>query len=490
MPAKENKKRSPIVAVMGHVDHGKTTLLDYIKKTGVAGGEAGGITQSIGAYEVTALSGEEITFIDTPGHQAFLAMRAYGTRVADIALLVVAADDGVKEQTKESLKIIKESNTPLIVVINKVDKQGVDIDKAINDLGQEGIFLEGRGGSVSWKSVSAKTGEGIPELLELISLVAEMEELTFNPFDSASGYVIESKLDSRRGPVITLVIKNGTLRVGDHISVNGNNAKIKMMENYKGKRVNSATPSMPVLVLGFGGVPRVGGKFQSLDKTQDSSHNSFFSKKDTQKKEQQPLVDNYSTSANNISDINLVLRASDLGSLEALETIINNICPPENYQVKIIERAVGGINEGAVKTAIASGASIIGFKTKIDKAAETLIKTHSIQVFQSDIIYKLTEQLTEYFEKISKKIKIGELKVLAIFDSKANRQVIGGQVVEGKIVNHSSFIVKRAEKEIGEGKIINLQSEKQDVQELEAPREGGLLIESKTGIKVGDSLVI
>lgn len=478
MPVQEIKKRPPIVVVMGHVDHGKTTLLDYIKETSVAGREAGGITQSIGAYEVATISGQKITFIDTPGHQAFLAMRARGTKAADIALLVVAADDGVKEQTKESLKIINETATPYIVVINKTDKPGADIDKVMNDLAREGVMLEGRGGNISWKAISAKTGEGVPDLLDLILLTAEMEELTYDANSPASGYVLESKLDSRRGPVATLIIKDGVLRVGDEIFTNQEQAKIKLMEDCAGKKLDNVAPSTPVLVLGFSKMPMAGEEFSA-----NSSRSSL-------QASPKAGVSEVISHDNDNQIINFVLRAGDSGSLEALETIITNIQPPEGYRIQIIDKAVGDISDDSIKTASATGASIIGFKVKTAKSVEGLAKTRLVKIIQSDIIYKLTEELDKQFRQMDKEIKIGELEVLAVFGKKANRQIIGGRVVEGRVANHSTFAIIRNEKEIADGKIVNLQSGKEDIQEIEAGSEGGLLVEASADIKAGDRLVI
>lgn len=462
------------MVVMGHVDHGKTTLLDYIKKTKIAEREAGGITQSIGAYEIEH-SGSKITFIDTPGHQAFLAMRARGARIADIALLVVAADDGVKEQTKESLKIIAEVKIPFVVVINKIDKPGADANRVINELAREGILLESYGGAVSWQAVSAKTGEGITELLELILLAAEMESLTYNPDNPPSGYVLESKLDSRRGPVATIVIKDGVLKVGDEIFAGQIPAKIKLMEDFLGQKITAAAPSSPALVLGFTQLPAAGLEFRSAKNSAPppvtESHLSLVSDQKAR-------------------TINLFLKAGDSGSLEALELILTNISLPESYRLLIIDRLVGDITDGDIKTAGATGAIIVGFKTKITKPAENLAKTQSVKVIRSEIIYKLTEELEQWLGRLGKEVKIGELEILAVFGKKAGRQIIGGRVVEGRIVNHSPFIIIRNNNELGRGKIINLQSDKKDVQEIGAGSEGGLLVETEAEIRAGDRIVI
>ena len=339
-------------------------------------------------------------------------------------------------------------------------------------------MLEGRGGNISWKAISAKTGEGVPDLLDLILLTAEMEELTYDANSPASGYVLESKLDSRRGPVATLIIKDGVLRVGDEIFTNQEQAKIKLMEDCAGKKLDNVAPSTPVLVLGFSKMPMAGEEFSA-----NSSRSSL-------QASPKAGVSEVISHDNDNQIINFVLRAGDSGSLEALETIITNIQPPEGYRIQIIDKAVGDISDDSIKTASATGASIIGFKVKTAKSVEGLAKTRLVKIIQSDIIYKLTEELDKQFRQMDKEIKIGELEVLAVFGKKANRQIIGGRVVEGRVANHSTFAIIRNEKEIADGKIVNLQSGKEDIQEIEAGSEGGLLVEASADIKAGDRLVI
>lgn len=476
-------KRPPIVVVMGHVDHGKTSLLDYIKKTTVAAKEAGGITQSIGAYEIAIEHhGEEkITFIDTPGHQAFSAMRARGTKAADIALLVVAADDGVKEQTKESIKVIKNSKITPIVVINKIDKPGADIDRVISELMQEEILLEGHGGNVSWKAVSAKTGESVNELLNLILLAAEFEELSYAPDKPASGYVLESKMDSRRGPVATLVIKDGILRTGDEIAAGSAQAKVKLMEDFRGKQIKQAEPSAPVLVLGFEKVPEIGIDFI---KGKKSAEDELESETKTQTSSQIKIE----SESEKIT--NLFLKSSDTGSLEALETVIKNIPLPGNNIFKIVGKGLGDITDGDVKFSSSFKAIIIGFKIKVTKPAENLTRIQNVKILQSNIIYKLVEELENLAKRLGSEIIIGKLEILAIFDKKAGKMVIGGKVIEGKIVNNSKFTVIRNDKEIGNGRIINLQKNKRDASEVLEGDECGLLIESAADVKKGDYVII
>lgn len=477
------QKRPPIVAVMGHVDHGKTTLLDYIKKTKLAEREPGGITQSIGAYEIELKGKGKITFIDTPGHQAFKQMRMRGTQAADIALLVIAADDGVKEQTKESLRIIKESKTPFIVVINKIDKDNADINKVQNELAVEGVLLEGRGGNVSWKAVSAKTGEGIDDLLDLILLTAEIEELAYDSEAPAAGYVLESRLDSRRGPLATLVVKDGILRKGDKILAGAAQAKIKYLENSLGQQVDEVQPSAPAQVLGFAEVPKVGVEFHAVSGALNGEVKPI--------KNQSPVQHRVGEEGEDSEDAQVVkffLKAGDHGSLEALEEIIKALPLPENYKMKIVSKEVGDITDGDVKIASASSAVIIGFKVKVAKAADNLAKAQSVKIIQSNIIYRLTEEVEQWLANIKEEIKTGTLKVLAVFGKKSDRQIIGGKVTSGEIINNGKFTIVRGEKEIGSGKIINLQKDKKDVNKVEAGSECGLLVQADVDIKVNDEI--
>ena len=483
MSAQETKKRSPIVVVMGHVDHGKTSLLDYIKKTKIADREAGGITQSIGAYEIEVEhhGKEKITFIDTPGHQAFSAMRVRGTKAADIALLVVAADDGVKEQTKESIKVIKNSGVTLIVVISKIDKPNVDVNKAINELMKEEVLLEGYGGNISWKAVSAKTGEGVNDLLDLILLVAELENFTYNLSSAPSGYVLESKLDSRRGPVATLIVKDGTLKVGDEIIAGSIQAKIKLMEDFRGKQIKQAEPSAPVLVLGFEKVPEIGIEFIKGKKITENGHESEIKKQ---------IFSQIKTESDSGKIINLFIKSSDTGSLEALETIIKNILLPGDYMFQITDKGLGDITDGDIKLSSSLGAIIVGFKVKITKPAENLARIQHVKILQSDVVYKLVEELENWAKKLGSEIIIGKLEVLAIFDKKAGKLIIGGKVIEGKIINNSRFIVVKHDKEVGSGRIINLQKNKRDAGEVLENDECGLFVESAADIKKGDYVII
>jgi len=462
---KKMNKRSPIVVVMGHVDHGKTSLLDYIRKTRFAGKEAGGITQSIGAYEIEH-NGEKMTFIDTPGHEAFRAMRTRGANVADIAVLVVAADEGPKPQTEESFKILEESKTPYVVAITKTDSPRADVQKVQNDLMNMGIYLEGYGGNVSWQTVSSKTGEGIPELLDLILLLADVSDLKWNPDAMASGFVIESKKDSKRGIVASLILKNGILRHGHNIATATVSGKIKMLEDFSGKNVLELTPSAPALVVGFSEMPSVGEGFAA-------SEGEFEKPKVRQAEPKKPAKE---------GAISAVLKADVTGSLEVLKDVLSD-------KIRLIDSSAGDITDGDIKSAIAGQAVVIAFRSKYNsKSVEMFAKNNSVKVFSSDVIYELIKSVDEYIEEISEPEVAGRMEILATFGKKDDKQVIGGKIIEGSIKAGRKFEIRRRGMLVGDGKIVNLQSGKVDVKEVEAPNECGMLIDSVASVKIGDEL--
>jgi len=471
------EKRPPIVVIMGHVDHGKTTLLDYIRKTNVVTREAGGITQSIGAYEIEH-GGKKVTFIDTPGHEAFSKMRAHGALAADLAILVVGADDGVKPQTKEALKFIKEAKIPFIVAINKIDKQNADIEKAKQDLAQNEIFLEGYGGNVSWQAISAKTGEGINELLDLVILATELENLTYTKNQEGAGFILSSRRDSKRGVLAVGVLKNGALGINQLIATETAKGKIKILEDFAGKNVKHLEPSAPALILGFENLPQIGEEFLS-------GPNAL--KIHKTKNEIKDLKINKGDEKENQNTINLILKTYEVGSLAALKNIIAKI--GLELPLKIVQASVGDIYENDIKFAISTNSIIIGFKVKIDKAASNLSKAQKITIMNSEIIYELEKELKEYGEKLTLK-EARAMEILAVFgEAKGIERVVGGRVLIGPIKNQETFEVWRGQKRIGEGKILNLQSQRKDVAEAETDTEAGLLVESQESIKVKDRLV-
>jgi len=507
--------RPPVVVVLGHVDHGKTTLLDKIRKTNVAAKEAGEITQLIGAYEIiytppqtntnknadkqldtsvnqhnnqreSAPAGSKrITFIDTPGHEAFNKMREHGARVADLAILVVAADEGLKPQTKESIEILNKTQTPFIVAINKIDKPTANINKVINDLTEQGVLLEKYGGQIPWQTVSAKTGEGINELLELILLVAEMENLTYSPDSQANGIIIESKLDPKRGISASVILKNGILRQGELIATESAFGKIKILENFLGQKVDSLSPSAPALILGFETMPKVGEEF--FAGKINLAEIQIIKEKGREKPEVKPTILETNQSKNYI---NLILKADTIGSLEALKNVLSSISLKDN-QLNFLEEEVGDITDNDIKLAQATNAIIIGFRTKTQKSAEKLAKIYSVKIISSEIIYELGKILEETLALTLPKAPeiLGKLEVLAVFNQKTKKQIIGGKVLSGALKKNVQTKIMRNEKEIGFGKIINLQLQKKDATEVESGNECGLLFESDTKINVGDILI-
>jgi translation initiation factor IF-2 len=468
------EKRSPVIVVMGHVDHGKTSLLDYIRKANVAAKEAGSITQSIGAYEIDR-GGKKITFIDTPGHEAFSKMRARGAKVADVAILVVAADDSVQPQTKEAIKIIQDAKIPFVVAINKIDKANISIEKVKADLAQAGLFLEGYGGNTTWQGVSAKTGEGVNELLDLLLLSADLEDLSWNPKAPAKGFIIESRRDSKKGITAVAIVKNGVLKTGDFLIAGSAHGKVKSLEDFMGKKIKEAIPSSPVLILGLETLPAIGETI-TVGKAEDVKGSAQTRKPVTA----QPIDE---------KTVRLILKADMTGSLEALNQVLKGTRLPERFKLEIMEESVGEITDGDIKMAIASHALIIGFNVEPNKAALSLAKNNEVQIITSEIIYDLIKKIEELALNLGRGMVKGDLEILAIFGKKGKAQIVGGKVIMGEIPNHANVKIKRGEQELGKGKIINTQSYKKDVQKILAGNEGGLLIESEALIQVGDHLI-
>ncbi|MCP6720182.1 MAG: GTP-binding protein [Patescibacteria group bacterium] len=492
----KERTRPPIVVVMGHVDHGKTKLLDYIRKTNIAGREAGGITQSIGAYEIThevthstdaqgAPPARKITFIDTPGHEAFSKMRERGAQVADLAILVVAADEGVKPQTKDALKYILKEKITFIVAINKIDKPNANIEKIKQELGKAGVLLEGFGGNISWHAISAKTGEGVSDLLDLILLAADLEKATYNPDAPASGIILTSHSDPRRGPAAGVIVTNGRLQKGQFVSTESTKGKVKILEDFKGDPAEFLEPSAPAMILGFESLPEVGEKFSTgVDQSKKSSVPATQPQTIESKELLKEIIPEEKES------LKVLLKANETGSLDALLHIIQKIT--QQTKITVINKGVGNLHESDVKLAAAVGAVIIGFRVKADKTALSMAKMQKINIMTSPVIYELEKNLEEYILKnISQEIRT--IEILAIFgEPKGKKQVVGGRVVQGSVKNLETFeIINSADgdKVIGEGKINNLQSQKKDVSQAETDQEVGLLVESETQIKVGNKLV-
>jgi translation initiation factor IF-2 len=476
-------ERPPIVVVMGHVDHGKSTLLDFIRKSNVVAGEAGGITQHVAAYEV-GHKGKRITFIDTPGHAAFSAIRARGANIADIAILVVAADDGVKAQTLEALGQIREAGIPFIVAINKIDKPNANIERTQGTLAEHQVYLEKLGGDVSWSAISAKIGTGVDELLDLILLVAEIQEYRADASGLASGYVIEAHRDPKRGIAATLIINSGTLESGMAVLAGRAISPVRIMEDHLGKNLKSATFSTPVQLVGFDEMPSVGEEFTSF-KNKKAAEAARAETTQTA-----PAAPEVSASAFHMP---VIVRADVTGSLEAIiqETLKLG---DEHARPSIVQSGIGGITEGDVKTALAGDnhAIIIGFNVGIDPIAETLARERGVKVETFNIIYKLTEKVEELLKSAAPKRKVeeivGKAKVMKVFSSRKVEHVLGGKVTEGTLERGKEVRIMRRGIPAGIGRIHNIQTNKQNTDRVEVESEFGAQLESESAPMPGDVL--
>lgn len=489
-------ERPPIVAVLGHVDHGKSTLLDYIRKTNTVAKEAGGITQHVAAYEVehTPASSDErrtsrpkkITFIDTPGHAAFQAIRSRGAKIADIAILVVAADDGVKAQTLEALASILESKTPFVVAINKIDKPNADLSRTQGSLLEHHVYLEKFGGDVPWTAISAKTGEGVDTLLDLILLVAEFEELKADASAPAQGYIVEAHRDEKRGIAATLIITNGTLSSGMAVRAGRSIVPVRMMTNHAGKQIKEATFSSPVTLYGFDELPEVGSEFVT--------HTTKREAEAARPAEVRPTMQLISAEESTRFFLPVILRADVTGSLEGILHETAKL-GDEYTGLNIVHAGIGTISETDVKTAIASSAVpavIVGFNVPVDSLAKESARQHGIQIETFDIIYKLQERLEELLKTRAPRRQVeevlGKAKVLKLFSSRKDTQTLGGSVANGKIEKGAMVRVSRHTVEVGVGKVSGLQSHKQTVDRVETGGEFGAEITADFEIAQGDML--
>lgn len=496
---KNNKKsnmqvRAPIVVVMGHIDHGKSTLLDYIRKTNVVEREAGGITQCISAYEVVHKDekGEDkrITFLDTPGHEAFSKMRERGAEVADIAILVVSAEDGVKPQTIEAWKTIVESKTPCIVAINKIDKPGANVEKTKQELAENEIYLENYGGKIPYAEISAKTGTGVDNLLSLILILAEMEDLSGDSSLDATGYVIEVNLDSRRGILATLIIKNGSVKKGMTVAVEDCLCSTRIMENFLGKMIDSASFSSPIRIVGFDKMPRVGAIFKTFQKKSDAEKYV----ENWQREKNHPTSKKSDTLSPEINKkiIPIILKADVSGSIEAIEKEIAKI-QNDTAEFKIVGKGIGPISESDIK-GVSSGLDVlvIGFNVKADKSALEIAEKRDVTISFFDIIYKMTEWLEIQMEEKRPRVETiettGRAKIIRAFSRTKERQIIGGKVQSGQINLNSTVKIMRREFEIGRGKIVNLEKNKVKTSTLDEGSEFGMMLESKIEVVAGDVL--
>lgn len=486
------KERAPVVVIMGHIDHGKSTLLDYIRKTNVVEEEAGGITQRISAYEVSHKNengdSKKITFLDTPGHEAFSKMRQRGAKVADIAILVVSAEDGVKPQTIEAWKTIVESGLPAIVAINKIDKAGANIEKTKTELAENEIYLENYGGTIPFVEISAKEGTGIDGLLSLVLLLAEMENFSTTFDKNASGFVVEANLDPKRGIEATLLVKEGTLKSGMTVVVEDSMCSTRIMENFLGKMTKEALPSSPIRIVGFDKMPTVGASFESFEKKKEAEQ----SVKEWKVGKLNPDPKKETGVETNKKIIPIMLKADVAGSLEAIEKEIAKI-KHDTAVFKIVAKGVGPITLSDIKSLSTEGdILIIGFNVSTDKSAKEEAERLGVIVSQFNIIYKMTEWLEEEMERLRPRVETvetkGRAKIIRAFSRTKERQIVGGKVIEGQINLNSVVKIMRREFEIGRGKIVNLEQNKSKTSVVTEGTEFGTMVESKVEIVAGDVL--
>jgi translation initiation factor IF-2 len=490
--------RPPVVTIMGHVDHGKTSLLDAIRETEVAAGEAGGITQHIGAYQVHHAD-KTITFLDTPGHAAFTAMRARGAKVTDIAVVVVAADDGVMPQTKEAIDHARAADVPILIAVNKIDKEGAQPDRVRNELAADGLTPEDWGGETVYCDVSAKTREGLDKLLEMILLVTELEELGANPDAPASGTVVESQLDPGRGPVVTILVQRGTLEVGDSLVAGPQWGRVRAMQDFTGKRVQSAGPGMPVEVLGFAGVCDAGEYVRAVENDrrarQDAQERANRLKTEALARRQArkvSLEEVFSrVQEGEIKELDIVLKADVAGSLEALQDEIAKV-PQEQVGINIIHSQTGGINESDVMLASASDAIIIGFNVRPLADARRAAEREGVDVRTYSVIYKITEDLRNAMEGMLEAIEVeqtlGEAEIKQTFKASKVGRIAGCIVSEGKVTRDASVRLVREGTVIWNGKLGSLRRFKDNVQEVEQGQECGIVLDGYADVKEGDML--
>lgn len=471
MVKKKDSLRPPIVVILGHVDHGKTTLLDAIRETNVAGKEAGGITQSIGASQVTTTDGKKITFIDTPGHSVFSQMRSHGAKLADIAVLVVAGDDGVKPQTKEALGYIKDEGVPFIVAITKMDLPSANVEKCKSQLTKEGVKFEGQGGDTPVVSLSAKTKKGVTELLEMILLVAEVKGVTGNPEGKLEGAVIETNKD-KRGPVVSAIVSNGTIGIGDEIVAEGVHTKVRGLFNYLSKPVKEAVPGDPVEILGFSKLPPVGApivqKSEAKEVLETADRKVEVDKKDS-------------------GEIPVVIKAKSEG---VLADLLSNI--PEG--VRVVQSSIGDVVQKDVFEAKSSTltkgsqpARIFAFESKVSSSIAKLAETEGVMIERFEIIYKLFERLEELVAGTKEKI-LGKAEIVASFPYD-NKQVAGCKVTSGRIDRSDKLVVVRKEERLGRVKIVSMRKGKEKIDKAESGEEFGIIFAPQLDFKVGDVIL-
>jgi translation initiation factor IF-2 len=520
--------RPPVIVVMGHIDHGKSTLLDYIRKTNIVAGEAGGITQHMGAYQVEHISPDGaktmLTFLDTPGHEAFCDIRERGAQVADVAILAVSAEDGVKPQTMEAYKVIKSSKIPYVVAITKIDKPNANIDQAKTSLGENEIYVEGWGGDIPCVPISAVNGKGVPELLDMVLLVTAMADLKADLSLPATGNIIESTLDTRKGISATLLLKNGSLHLGSFVVSGSAYSPVRFIENFKGEKVETATASMPIKILGWNKMPTCGSEFTVVkskkeaekiasenelkvksqkhstgsEQGQKTSANKIPSKNKTRDSAGNNVgsIDTKNSDGENeeptIVTIPIIIKADVIGSLDGVKHELAKI-KHDKVQLKIVSEGIGSINENDVKTALGDPTILlIGFNAAPESKAASMIERSAVALLVKNfgIIYELTQYVKdalvakipkEYMEEMT-----GRAKILALFSKEKDKQVVGGKVETGTIESGNEVRIIRRDAEIGRGKIRELQQAKKRTDEIREGFEFGMLLDAKIEVAAGD----
>jgi translation initiation factor IF-2 len=487
-------ERAPVVTIMGHVDHGKTSLLDAIRETEVAAGEAGGITQHIGAYQVHH-GDKTVTFLDTPGHEAFTAMRARGAKVTDIAVIVVAADDGVKPQTEEAVDHAKEADVPILVAINKIDKEGADPNRVRGEMAGIGLQDVAWGGDIEFVDVSAKTKEGLDTLLDTIVTLAELQELRANPEAAASGTVIESKLDPGRGPVVTILIGRGTLEVGDALVAGAHWGRVRAMHDFMGNRVGQALPGEPVEVLGFNGVPEAGERVRVVEHErrarQLAGERETRLKMESQARRSGKRVSLEDIFHSDLQELNLVLKSDVAGSLEAIEDEIAKL-PQDEVSVNVIRGAVGGVTESDVMLAAASDAVILAFNVRPVGDARAVAEREGVEIRHYSVIYRAIDELRSAMEGMLAPEEVeealGSAEVRQLFRASRVGTIAGSHVIEGRITRGSKVRLVRDGTVIYDGEIGSLRRFNDDVREVASGFDCGIVLRDFADVKEGDVL--
>jgi len=482
----ERVARPPVIAVMGHIDHGKSSLLDYIRKANIVAGEAGGITQHVAAY-IAMHNDRPVTFLDTPGHEAFKTLRTRGAAAADIAILVVAADEGVMPQTLDALNAIKEANIPYIVAITKIDKNNADIEHTKMSLVEHEIFIEGMGGDIAYALISSKTGEGIPELLDLVLLASDLGELTADPKASATGFVLESTQDPKRGASATLIVKDGTLTLDGFVVAGDAYAPVRFIEDFRSKRIEHAGPSEPARISGFSKLPAAGSLF-SVVKNKKEALTVIATAAPTLA----VGAPTRSVGVEGITELPLIVKADVAGSVDAILHEFAKITH-ERAAIRVVASGVGSVSENDVKTANASGAVIIAFNTGTDSIARELAERDHIAIETFSIIYELSTKVKELLEasvpKVATEQELGRVKVLKVFSSSAKKQVLGARHISGALTLKDRMKLIRGDVEIARGSITNLQQARADVKEIHTEGDFGMEIEARETPVYGDEIV-